>query len=52
MSHHDVAHHHLQTNFTTKYELPTPETFEILLEQDFNDQGYYSKVKGQIKATL
>ena len=51
MSHHDVAHIHLQTNVPTKYKL-TPYTFEILLEQDFNDQGYYSKVKGQIKATL
>ena len=44
---HDVAHLHPLTNVPTKYQLPTPYSFEILPGQDFQTQGHYGKVKSR-----
>ena len=48
-SDHDVAQLHPLTNVPTKYQLPTPYGSEIQPGQDFQTQGHYGKVKGQIK---
>ena len=47
-SDHDVAQLHPLTNVPTKYQLPTPYGL-IQPGQDFQTQGHYGKVKGQIK---
>ena len=39
------------TNVPAKYQLPTPHSFRDIAQQDFQTQGHYSKVKGQMKVT-
>ena len=48
-SDHDVAHLHSLTNVPTKYQLPTPYSFQDIARTSFQTQGHYGKVKGQIK---
>ena len=51
-SHHDTAHLQTLTNVPTKYQLPAPYSFrDISRTKNFIGQGYYGKVKGQIKVT-
>ena len=42
---------HLQTDDPTKYQLPIPYVFQDKARINFIGQGYYGKVKGQIKVT-
>ena len=48
-SENDIAHLHPVTNVPTNYQLPTPYGFRDIAGQDFQTQGHYGKVKGQIK---
>ena len=48
-SHHDVAHLQAQTNFSTKYQLPTPFSFQDRAQTRF--YGSRSLRQGQIKVT-
>ena len=50
-SHHDVAHLHPLTNVPTSINFLHLTVSEIWPGQDFQTQGHYGKVKGQIKVT-
>ena len=48
-SHTDVAYPQPLSNVPTRYQLPTLHSFRDIARQNFRGQGYYNKIKGQIK---